>query len=71
MGRLREADEARRAAELGPVPIRVHFPDRLVLQVLAAPLVMMQMSPQPKGASHAVMPLVSREVAHSAYCREW
>lgn len=31
--RLREAEEARRAAELGPVPIRVHFPDGLVLQV--------------------------------------
>ena len=32
-GKLRAAEEARRAAALGPVPIRVHLPDGLMLQV--------------------------------------
>jgi hypothetical protein len=32
-GKLREAEDARRAARLGPVPIRVHLPDDSILQV--------------------------------------
>lgn len=37
-GRLREAEEARRAAALPPVPIRVHLPGGAVLQVGARAL---------------------------------
>ena len=31
--KLREEEMRRRAAALGPVPIRVHFPDDIILQV--------------------------------------
>src|SRR5579875_3613557 len=62
--RLREAEEARRAAELGPVPIRVHFPDGLVLQA-QPPSVLFPAFCCPWDV-HAVMPL-----ALTAFCRPW
>lgn len=35
--KLREQEMRRRAAALGPVPIHVHFPDGLILQVMPLP----------------------------------
>ena len=42
--KLREAEMRRRAASLGPVPIRVHFPDDIILQA-RPPAVVLFMSP--------------------------
>ena len=35
--KLREEEMRRRAASLGPVPIRVHFPDAIILQAQPLP----------------------------------
>jgi hypothetical protein len=34
--RMREQEARRRAASLGPVPVRIHFPDALILQARTA-----------------------------------